>query len=114
MMSRVARGIQEDQPSAIKIQLETILRYLYTAGIDSREPPKQLAEFFFTIDFERASFQFCRGYHMASTAGMDDQCRIGKLLHQAAGATGMIEMDMGWHDIGDSSGRYALAPQNFT
>ena len=49
MMSRVARGIQEDQPSAIKIQLETILRYLYTAGIDSREPPKQLAEFFFNI-----------------------------------------------------------------
>ena len=50
---------------------------------------------------------------MTGAAGVNDQCRIGELLHQAAGATGMIEMDVGGHDIGNSLGRYALTPQHF-
>ena len=112
MMSRVAWGIEKDQSSAIKVQFETILRYLDTVGIDSSKPTKHLAKFFFTIDRERARFQFRRVDHMTGTAGMDDQACVGELLHQAAGATGMIEMDMGWHDIGDGIGCYALAPQH--
>ena len=96
---------------AIEVEPVLVICDEHAGLVDWNNVTVHLARAFFTVDADGSGNKAFRIHHVRRAARVNDAAGIWQLLHQQAGSTGMIEVNMRQEDEVDVPDVEILLPQ---